>query len=114
MEFRLTKSLKTYLDSMKKEGLLEYATENGHELNIFDKFEKSKIKSKLIEMSIKNERSLSFATYMEMGDENIIKVISDNNESNLNNNGVDYYDPKNHDICKSDNAQEENAISKGK
>ena len=114
MEFRFTKSLKTYLDPMKKEGLLEYATENGHELNMFDKFEKSKIKSKLIEMSIKNERSLSFATYMEMGDENIIKVISDNNESNLNNNGVDYYDPKNHDICKSDNALEENAISKGK
>ena len=42
------------------------------------------------------------------------KVIGNNNESNLNNNGVDYYDPKNHDICKSDNAQEENVILKGK
>ena len=98
----ITRSLKTLLDPMKKDRLLEYAKENGHELNLFDsKYPKSIIKSKLIEMTMKNERSLNFATFMKDKDFNLVV------ESNLEWKGdIMRYDPNNKVICKSDAVQE--------
>ena len=108
-KFMITRSLKTLLDPMKKDRLLEYAKENGHELNLFDsKYPKSKIKSKLIEMIMKNERSLNFATFMKDKDFNLVV------ESNLEWKGdIMCYDPNNKVICKSD-AVQENTQLKGK
>ena len=49
---------------MKKDRLLEYAKENDHVVNIWIT-SKSKIRDKLIELSIMKEKSLSFTCYLE-------------------------------------------------